>query len=256
MAEVFNPFTLEGKTVLVTGASSGIGRGIAIACSKMGAKVIANGRNKEKLAETKSLCEPEWCYTVIGDLTNLNDLEELVTELPQLDGVVHCAGVGGRVLAKTVVESDIDKFMNINFKAPVLLQAELLRKKKLKKGSSVVFIASLGAESPNIANGLYSASKAALISYAECLMLEVAPRKIRVNCISPAMVWTDLIRDDMVTEEELKADEQRYPLKRYGTPEDVANLAVYLLSDAASWVTGSNYRITGGGKLAINYGKN
>lgn len=242
----YNPFSLEGKTIMVTGASSGIGRGIAVTCSKMGAKVVINGRNKQKLQETLSMMEGDEHVILSGDLTKYETLTSIVNELPKLDGIVYCAGIVQRALAKQVTESDIDTIMNVNFKAPVLLQSLILQKKIVNKGASIVFIASLGADSPNIGNGLYSASKGAMISYANCLMSELAPRKIRVNCISPAMVWTDLAFDNFVTEEDLKSDEQRYPLKRYGKPEDIAYLAVYLLSDASSWMTGNNIKITGG----------
>lgn len=246
--EMFNPFTLEGKTVLVTGASSGIGRGIAVTCSKMGAKVIINGRNEIRLQETLALLKGENHIVMVGDLTDSSIITTVVSSLPKLDGIVHCAGVGTRVLCKNIVEADIDQTININFKAPVMLQTEILKQKKINKGASIVFIASISYNSPTVGNALYSASKGALISYANCLQLELAPRMIRVNCISPAMVWTDLIFKGGLTEEELQADEQTYPLKRYGKPEDVANLAVYLLSDASSWMTGSNVKITGGAK--------
>lgn len=247
MAETFNPFSLEGKTILVTGASSGIGRGIAVACSKMGGQVIINGRNEEKLKETLSLMEGAANSIVAGDLTSFSMLPALVGELPKLDGVVHCAGIGERTLCKMVQENELDRMMNINFKAPVMLQTELLKQKKLNKGGSVVFVASIAQESPSIGNALYAASKGAIISYAQCLQLELAPRLIRVNCISPAMVWTDLIFKGGITEEQLREDEKNYPLKRYGRPEDIANLAIYLLSDASAWMTGSNVKITGGG---------
>ena len=246
--ESYNPFTLEGKTIMVTGASSGIGRGIAVACSKMNAKVIINGRNEERLAESLSQMEGEGHVVMAGDLTDYTVLTRVVSSLPKLDGVVHCAGIGERTLCKNVQEADIDKIMSVNFKAPVLLQTELLRQKKINKAGSVVFVASISSDSPTVGNALYSASKGALIAYANCLQLELAPRMIRVNCISPAMVWTDLIFKGGLTEDELHADEQTYPLKRYGQPEDVANLAVYLLSDASAWMTGSNVKITGGAK--------
>lgn len=242
----FNPFSLVGKTILVTGASSGIGRGIAVACSKMGATVVINGRNIAKLNESLSLMDGDSHVIASGDITDEECLNRIVEELPILDGIVHCAGVLNRMLAKQLSSEDIDKIMEVNFKAPVLLQSLILQKKKINKNASIVFVSSIGADSPSIGNGVYSASKGALISYSNCLMLELAPRGIRVNCISPAMVWTDLAHDIMVTEEELKADEQRYPLKRYGKPEDIANLAIYLLSDASSWMTGTNIRITGG----------
>ena len=242
----FNPFSLEGKTILVTGASSGIGRGIAIACSKMGASVIVNGRNEERLNETLQQMSGESNQKAVSDLSNLGNVSSMVSALPKLDGVVHCAGIGQRVLCKQLQESDLDNMMDVNFKAPVMLQTELLKQKKINKAASIVFIASIAAESPTIGNAMYCASKGAIISYANCLSIELAPRLIRVNCISPAMVWTDLIFKGGITEEELKEDEKRYPLKRYGTPEDIANLTIYLLSDASSWMTGSNIKLTGG----------
>ena len=244
--ENYNPFTLEGKTILVTGASSGIGRGIAIACSKMGANVLVNGRNESRLKETLQLLEGESNKIVVADLSNSVKVTEMVTELPKLDGIVHCAGIGQRVLCKQLQERDLDEMMDVNFKAPVMLQTELLKQKKINKAASIVFIASIAADSPTVGNSMYSASKGAIISYANCLSIELAPRLIRVNCISPAMVWTDLIFKGGITEEELKEDEKRYPLKRYGTPEDIANLSIYLLSDASSWMTGSNIKLTGG----------
>lgn len=244
--ENYNPFTLEGKTILVTGASSGIGRGIAIACSKMGANVLVNGRNESRLKETLQLLEGEGNKIVVADLSNSAKVTEMVTELPKLDGIVHCAGIGQRVLCKQLQERDLDEMMDVNFKAPVMLQTELLKQKKINKAASIVFIASIAADSPTVGNSMYSASKGAIISYANCLSIELAPRLIRVNCISPAMVWTDLIFKGGITEEELREDENKYPLKRYGTPEDIANLSIYLLSDASSWMTGSNIRISGG----------
>ena len=243
----FNPFTLEGKTILVTGASSGIGRGIAIACSKMCATVIINGRNEQRLAETMTEMQGEENLSLAADLSDSNSLTGMVSRLPKLDGIVHCAGIGQRVLCKQLQEADLDTMMDVNFKAPVMLQTEILKQKKINKGASIVFIASIASDSPSIGNAVYSASKGAIISYANCLALELAPRLIRVNCILPAMIWTDLILKGGITEEELKEDEKKYPLKRYGKPEDIANLSIYLLSNAAAWMTGSSIKITGGG---------
>ena len=246
----YNPFSLEGKTILVTGASSGIGKGIAITCSKMGATIILTGRNHIRLGSALALLEEGNHKMIAADLTNVESMSRLVCELPVLDGVVHCAGIGQRVLCKMATEHDVDSVMDTNYKAPVLLQTELLKRKKINKGASVVFVASIASWSPCVGNAFYSASKGAIVSYANCLALELAPRKIRVNCISPAMVWTDLIYQDGVEKEQLKEDELKYPLKRYGQPEDIANLAVYMLSDASTWMTGSNVKISGGGKLS------
>lgn len=241
---------LEGKSILVTGASSGIGRGIAICCSRAGANVSIVGRNEARLAETLAGMTGDGHSSFICDLTNDDSLKDFVVQLPQLDGIVHCAGIGQRIPAKMLTTADIDSVMNINFKAPVLLQSALLQQKKVKKGASIVFIASIASWSPSVGNSIYSASKGAIISYANCLALELSSRLIRVNCISPAMVWTELIKDNGITIEQLQEDEKSYPLKRYGTPDDIGNLAVYLLSDESSWMTGSNVRITGGGKLS------
>ena len=246
--ETFNPFSLVGKTILVTGASSGIGQAIAVAISKMGATVIISGRNKDKLNNTLSLMSGDSNCIVTADLTKGDDISSLADYVPQLNGIVHCAGIGHRRPAKLLTAYDIESVMHANFSGSVLLQAALLSKKKVKKDSSIVFIASKAADYPSPGNSVYSASKGALISYAKCLALELAPRGIRVNCICPAMVWTDLILQNEVTLAELKESEKDYPLKRYGKPEDIAYLAVYLLSDASSWMTNSCIDITGGGK--------
>ena len=242
-----NPFSLESKTILVTGASSGIGRGVAVACSQMGAKVIATGRNEKRLVETLGLLNGDSHHYIICDITNTDSVKELVSNLPSLDGIVYCAGIDQRIPAKQLQEEDVDHVMNVNFRSPVLLQSCLLQQRKITKGASIVFIASVASWSPSIGHSIYSASKGAIVSYSKCLALELAPRNIRVNCISPAMVWTDLIKLSGVSVEQLKEDESKYPLKRYGTPKDVANLALYMLSEASSWMTGSNVEITGGG---------
>lgn len=241
-------FSLSGKTILVTGASSGIGRAIAIACSQAGAHVILNGRNQLRLQATMDALAREGREAVQADLTDAEQRSFLVESLPVLDGVVHCAGIGSRVLCKMLEEQDVSRVMQANFEAPVLLQAELLREKKIAKEASIVFIASAAATMPSVGNAIYSASKAAIIAYAKCLAQELANRKIRVNCISPAMVWTDLALVG-ATEEQLHEAEQNYPLKRYAQPEDITGAAIYLLSDASSWVTGSNYELTGGTQM-------
>lgn len=245
--EIFNPFSLEGKTILVTGASSGIGQSIAVTISKMGGNVVISGRNEAKLQNTLSLMAGEQNKIITADLTQKESIDNLAGDVPLLDGIVHCAGIGHRMPAKMISEDDINKVMSANFTGAVLLQAALLMKKKVKKDSSIVFIASKAADYPSPGNAVYSASKGALISYARCLALELAPRGIRVNCICPAMVWTDLIMQNEVTLEQLKESEKSYPLGRYGKPEDVANLAIYLLSDASSWMTNSCIDLTGGG---------
>lgn len=233
------------KTILVTGASSGIGRAIAIACAKSGYQVVLNGRNQERLNETLAQMSGEGHSILPADLTDDAQRHALAEQVPVLNGVVHCAGIGSRVLCKMLELDDVQHVMDANFTAPVLLQAALLQEKKIAAGSSIVCIASAAASMPSVGNAIYSASKGALISYAKCLALELAPRKIRVNCISPAMVWTDLALVG-ATEEQLHEAEQTYPLKRYAQPEDIAPMATYLLGEESGWVTGSNFELTGG----------
>ena len=237
---------MRGKTILVTGASSGIGKAVATLCAKMGAQVIVTGRNQERLQKAfEGLCGTSHVQ-LTADLTIPHERDSLCGFIPTLDGIVHCAGVGHRKPAKLLTEGDIRTVMEANFEAPILLQAQLINKKKINKSASIVFLSSRAAEVPTTANALYSASKGAISSYARSLAIELAPRLIRVNCICPAMVWTPLILQGGVDESQLKENEKKYPLQRYGQPEDIANLAVFLLSDASSWMTGTCIDITGG----------
>ena len=243
----YNPFSLSGKTILVTGASSGIGKAIAVMCSRMGAKVIVTGRNEERLKDTLSSLNGDGHSYISADLSSEEDIDRVVETCPVLNGVVHSAGIGDRTLLKMVRKKDLERVMNINFNAPVLLQRALLKKKRVEKSASIVFIASRAPFAPAFGNGIYAASKGALIAYSKTLALEVADRLIRVNCICPAMVWTEMvIKDAELTGADYKEKEKNYPLKRYGQPEDIAGLAVYMLSDISSWMTGSIVDITGG----------
>ena len=247
--ETFNPFSLKKKSILVTGASSGIGKEIAIACSKMGANVFITARREKLLRETLSLMEGgqnKQNNMFSTDLTDYSSISQLVAWLPELDGIIHCAGIGHAKLCRQIDGKDIDKVFSINFKAPVLLQGALLKQKKMNKEASIIFIASNTTGAASIGNATYSASKGALIAYANCLKVEVAPRNIRVNCISPGMVETDLITHDGISREDLDKDEANYLFKRYGQPKDITGLALYLLSDASSWMTGQNIEISGG----------
>lgn len=241
-------FSLLGRRILVTGASSGIGKAIAIACARQGASVIVTGRNWERLSDTFSQLTGDGHLCLSADLSLESDMQALVEALPTLDGLVHCAGIGFRKPCKMLTSVDVDYVMNVNFKSAVLLLSSLLSTRRINKNSSIVFMASRAAKSPSVGNALYSASKGALISYAKCLALELASRQVRVNCICPAMVWTDLIFEGGLTKEDLEKEQLKYPLKRYGQPEDISGAAIYLLSNASSWVTASCVNITGGGE--------
>ena len=241
-----NPFTLSGKHILVTGASSGIGRSTAIMCAGMGARLTITGRNGKRLNETLAILEGNEHKAVTFDINDSEAVNTFVENIDKLNGVVYCAGTQKTVLAKNIHREDLDEVMETNFFSTVNLNTNILEKKKLQKGASVVFISStasyLVAET---GNAIYSASKGALSAFARVLALELSLRKIRVNCILPGMVKTPLTKKTLVDTEEYMKDEKRYPFG-YGEPEDVANAAVYLLSDAARWVTGTSLLLDGG----------
>jgi len=244
---MYNPFSLENKTILVTGASSGIGKAIAIECSKMGAQVVITGRNEQRLQETYGQLESAQPAYIVADLTKKEDIETLVNQIDSLNGLVNCAGLAIPKPFKFLQEEDIQEVMTVNFNAPLLLTQLLVKKKKLQKASSIVFISSIsGTKVSAIAESVYSASKAAIDGFCKGLALELAPQQIRVNTVNLGIIETNIFSGGQISEEQLQQNITKYPLKRYGKPEEVACAVIYLLSDASSWVTGSNLLIDGG----------
>lgn len=242
----YNPFTLKGKTILITGASSGIGRATAIECSKLGANVIITGRNAERLQQTFDALDGMGHLQIIADLTNLDDLTKLVDQIPMLDGVVNNAGIAKTQPISFIKEDDLQKIFTTNTFTPILLIKQLLRKKKINKNASMVFTSSVSAIKSDLGNSVYGASKAALQSYVRYCARELAPRNIRANSIHPGMVSTPLIVGGAHSDEDLQMDLQKYPLGRYGKPEEIAWAIIYLLSDASAWITGHSLIIDGG----------
>lgn len=246
---MYNPFSLEGKTIFVTGASSGIGRGTAIECAKMGAQLVLSGRNEERLQETLTSLEGNGHVVLSGDLCIEDVRKEIVEKMPAVNGVVYCAGISQVKMAKFMDVPSFESIFQTNVFSPLLLNTLLLKKKKIQKNSSLVFISSIsGVYRSQVGEGGYGATKAALAGYVKSLALELSPQGIRVNTIHPGVVETPLLEVSNGTfgAEELDTLRQKYPLKRFGKPEDVARCAVYLLSEAASWMTGSNILIDGG----------
>lgn len=245
-----NPFTLEGKRILVTGASSGIGRAISITCSKMNAQLIISGRNEERLNETLNHLEGSGHKTIIADLSTQEGLDYLISQCDSLNGIVHCAGIPKICPVKRLKRDVLVDIVNTNELAPILLTAGLLKKSKLQREASIIFIASIAGviKAGSVGDSDYAATKGALSGFAMTAAKELGPHKIRVNTICPAVVETPILNQSykMMSEEEIKVKLSNYPLRRFGQPEDVANGAVYLLSDASSWITGINLVIDGG----------
>lgn len=237
---------LKHKTILVTGASSGIGRATAILCDKAGASVILTGRNKEELEKTKSLLQNE-AQIIIADLSQEEEVKKLIQKISTIDGFVHCAGIIKPTPIKFLRSKHIYEIFNVNFYSAVLMCSYLLSERKLNNNSSVVFISSISAEYPYTGGALYASSKAAIESFCKSFALETVSKKIRANVISPGLVKTKLLEDaeKAFFSEELEKIKAQYPLG-IGNPEDIANAILFLLSDVSKWITGTTLIMDGG----------
>jgi NAD(P)-dependent dehydrogenase (short-subunit alcohol dehydrogenase family) len=248
---MYNPFSLVNKTILITGASSGIGKAIAVECAKMGAQLIITGRNKERLNETFTFLNEGNHLQFIADLDSETDKQALLNKMPNLDGIVHSAGISGHKPFQFLKKEDFKGMFNINFFAPSQLTIDLLKAKKINKGASIVFLTSVsGILTSYYGGALYSSTKGALSGIIKGMALDLSPKKIRVNGVMPAMIQTEIMSGGNVTNEQFENDIKKYPLNRYGKPEEVAYAVIYLLSDAAAWTTGSNILLDGGRTIA------
>lgn len=242
----YNPYSLKGKTILITGASSGIGRSTAIECAKLGAHCVINGRNAERLQQTYDELVGEGHQKVIADLAAQEGIDTLISAIPTVDGLVNNAGVGFNKPISFVSQDDLERVFQTNTFAPILLTKTILRKKKMNKQGSIVFTSSVSAFGSNYGRSVYGASKSAIMAYMHYCARELAEKQIRVNAVHPAMTETPLIYSGTLTDEDRQKDMAQYPLKRYAKPEEIAYAIIYLLSDAASWTTGTSLIVDGG----------
>lgn len=248
----YNPYSLEGKTILVTGASSGIGKTTAIECSKLGARLVLMARSADKLDEVLSQLENQQLSHLkyVVDISNTEQLLAAIKEIPVIDGCVSNAGIGDTVPVQFYTPEEINRIYSVNVIAPMMLVKLLVKQKKLNKPASIVFTSSAGGVYvAGSCNGIYDSSKNALHAYMRVAALELGRKGIRVNSVNPGMVETDFIHAGNVTEDQLNEDKKRYVLGRYGLPNDVAFGIIYLLSDASSWITGTDLKIDGGRTL-------
>lgn len=242
----YNPFSLEGKTVLVTGASSGIGQATAIECAKMGAKVVITGRNVERLQETFDQLEGEDHIQIAADLNSEDEIAKLVEQCPVLNGLVNNAGRGLSKPVSFLKMEDLQGVFQTNLFGVALLTKMLLKKKKIEKDASIVFTSSISSYMTAAGLSVYASSKAAVSAYMRTCAIELGTKGIRCNAILPGMVETKLINGGTYTDEDKQTDLSYYPLGRYGRPEDIARAMVFLLSDASAWMTGVELIIDGG----------
>ena len=243
----YNPFSLQEKKILVTGASSGIGRAVAIECSKLGAKVVITGRNHERLSETFSMLDGTGHINITADLGKEEDVNSLVEQICVLQGLVCNAGIMSNLPVHFFTEEKLNSVFSVNTVFPMLLLSKLLKAKKIEKNGSVAYMSSInGTHIGYLGTSIYAASKGALSGFVRNAALELASKGIRVNAVCPGMIDTGIMRGGAITEEQLAEDAKGYPLKRYGKPEEVAHTVAFLLSDASSFITGSEIVIDGG----------
>ncbi|WP_426190418.1 SDR family NAD(P)-dependent oxidoreductase [Massilia sp. DWR3-1-1] len=237
-----HPFHLRDKRILVTGASSGIGRAIAIECARAGATVIASARDVQRLADTMAAMGEGEHISMCADLADAGQMAALVARAGAIDGVVHAAGIQGLTPMRMMRQSFLDQVIGTNFMAPAMLTQKLLAAKSLRNGASIVFLSSIAAHTGTVGVGAYSSSKGAIEGLMRVLALETAPRAMRVNALAPGLIDTPLVNGDRAfLEEKGKA----YPLG-LGQPEDVAYAAIYLLCDASRKVSGISLHLDGG----------
>lgn len=243
----YNPFSLLGKRILITGASSGIGKATAIECSKMGANLVITGRDKDRLNESFLQLEGDNHVQITADLCKKSELNYLLDQIQSLDGCVNNAGIVKTLPTQFISESSLNEILQVNTIAPILLTQQLVKRKIMNKNSSIVFTSSIsGVDVAVVGNVLYSTSKGAINGFVKNAALDLASKNIRVNSVTPAMIKTQILNDGSISEEQLNDEVKKYPLKRYGLPEEVAYAIIYLLSDASAFVTGSNLLIDGG----------
>lgn len=246
---MYNPYTLEGKTILVTGASTGIGRQVAIDCAKFGAKLVLSDLDGEILNKVLGELEGEGHLTFVCDLTSEDDIVSLVENCPVLDGFSNNAGVSKSILMKFVSQKALSESAAINTFGPALLLQKLVRKKKLSKKSSVVFTTSVsGVYTVHYGDSVNAMSTGAINAFAKAAALDLGAQGIRVNCVNPSVIVTEnTFAGALLTEDEIKEKQAYFPLnKRFGNPDDVSAPIIFLLSDASSWITGVKLPIDGG----------
>jgi NAD(P)-dependent dehydrogenase (short-subunit alcohol dehydrogenase family) len=248
-----DPFSLKDKVIVITGASSGIGRQCAISCAAQGARVVILGRDRKRLDETMSLMEHQKSHlAIIAELTDFENTEAivkgLVADTGKADGLINCAGISTTLPVNLIKPEKIEEFLKVNVVSAINLTRSVVKPAYFsEEGGSVIFISSVMGVAGEIGKTIYSLTKGALISGAKSMALELAPRGIRVNCISPGVVESPMSKNAVYSrnEESLNKIKALHPLG-LGQPEDVANACVYLLSDASRWVTGTNLVVDGG----------
>ncbi len=249
MDATFNPFTLKGKTIIVTGASSGIGRQCAIDCSRAGANIILVARNEERLKETLTNLAEGNHMIVLQDINCLptDFIEKIASETGPINGFIHCAGCEKTLPLKFLKAENYSEVIQTNALSAFEIIRQLTQKKNLADRASLILISSISALIARIGLTAYAASKGAVNSAVRVMALELSKRNIRVNTISPGTILTPMMEKalEALSEEQRLKRTEGFPLG-LGIPEDISYACIYLLSDASRWVTGQNLIVDGG----------
>jgi NAD(P)-dependent dehydrogenase (short-subunit alcohol dehydrogenase family) len=248
-----NPLDLSGKTILITGASAGIGRATAVLLSRLGARMILTARNTDGLDETAALLTGGGCHRIAAfDLAELEEIPAWLAGIAQeagpLSALIHCAGVASMLPLRSLRLEHLDQIMRVNFYSAAVLTREFTRKRMHQEGASIVFVASVAGMLGAPARTAYSASKGALIAFARSAAMELAKSGIRVNCVAPSYVQTELYEKTMtaLTPERLQALLDATQPLGLGAPADVANAIAFLVADTGRWITGTVLAVDGG----------
>lgn len=243
---MYNPFSLKGKNILVTGASSGIGEACALILSKLGANLIITGRNEDRLEGVYQKLDPQGKHFISQfDMQEVEQIPSWIQGVLDerniiLDGFIYSAGIVKLSPIRTLTVSQMNTLMNVNLHAGIMLLKTCTNKRYSKDGSSFVFISSVNATLGAPGNSIYTASKAAIDAMVRSAAVELSPR-VRVNSIAPGLVETPLLNGTPNKENIIR----QHPLG-LGQPEDVAFAAAYLLSNASRWVSGTTLTVDGG----------
>lgn len=240
-----DPFSLAGKSVLVTGASSGIGQAVARACADRGASVLITGRSNQRLAATLESMNGSGHRVHPADLTDAAQICSLVDATDSIDGLFFSAGIAAIAPFRMIASAHLKKLMSIDFEAPVMLTQRLLKLRKINDGGSIVFNTALAARAAPPGTAVYAAAKAALTAAARSLALEVARSRIRVTCLQLGYVRTPLLDGLAAAGMNIEELSALAPLGA-GTTDDAANAALFLLSDASRWISRVEVTVDGG----------
>lgn len=247
-----NPFSLKDKTIVITGASSGIGAQCAIDCASMGANVVLIARNKDRLNVTLSQMDNGKHMIISQDLTKVNSIksvvEKITNSLGPISGLVCCAGVSSVTPFNLINEESLDNMVRTNVYSSIFFAQEVCKRGKFdKNGTSVIFFSSIMGMVGESAKTMYSLTKGALQSAAKSMAVEMAPKKIRVNCIAPGTVITPINMNlpHIADPQRRMLLEARHPLG-LGETTDISNTCIFLLSNASRWITGQVIVVDGG----------